>query len=120
MNARADDDGAAAHFRKGFRGHSISTLPYRGEGPPIPLLQLVSSGGGNIPTAPFLDDCIFLTSVVVTDHLDGALPLPPYRLIFNAIGDADLCRPALEAAIRLADKSPFPDLEEAKKALASL
>jgi glutathione synthase/RimK-type ligase-like ATP-grasp enzyme len=107
-----DRDGAAAHFHKGFRGHSISTLPYRGEGPPIPLLQLVSSGGGNIPTAPFLDDCIFLTSVVVADHLDGALPLPPHRLIFNAIGDADLCRPALEAAIRLTARSNAPVIND--------
>ena len=38
-------------------------LPYRGTAPPVTLLQLVSSGGGNIPTASFLDDCIFLTSV---------------------------------------------------------
>ena len=86
---------------RGFRGHAISTLPYRGTAPPVTLLQLVSSGGGNIPTASFLDDCIFLTSVVVTDYLDPALPLPPHQLIFNAIGDADLCQPALEAAVRL-------------------
>ena len=56
-----DRDSAREHFGKGFRGHAVSTLPYRGSGPPIPLLQLVSSGGGNIPTAPFLDDCVFLT-----------------------------------------------------------
>jgi tetratricopeptide (TPR) repeat protein len=103
-----DRDGAREHFRKGFRGHSISTLPYRGSGPPVSLLQLVSSGGGNIPTAPFLDDCVFLTSVVVTDYLEAALPLPPHQLIFNAIGDADLCQPALEAAIRLTAKSRAP------------
>src|ERR1700752_3149626 len=35
-------------------------------------------------------------------------------------GDREESRRELEAAIRLADKSPFPDLEEAKKALASL
>ena len=29
--------------------------------PPVTLLQLVSSGGGNIPTAAVLDDCTFLT-----------------------------------------------------------
>ena len=56
-----DRDGAREHFAKGFRGHAVSTLPYRGTRPPVPLLQLVSSGGGNIPTAPFLDDCVFLT-----------------------------------------------------------
>jgi hypothetical protein len=107
-----DRDGAQEHFRRGFRGHAISTLPYRGTSPPVALLQLVSSGGGNIPTASFLDDCIFLTSVVVTDHLDPALPLPPHQLIFNAIGDADLCEPALEAAARLIARSSAPVIND--------
>ena len=107
-----DRDGAQEHFRKGFRGHAISTLPYRGSAPPVALLQLVSSGGGNIPTASFLDDCIFLTSVVVTDHLDPRLPLPPHQLIFNAIGDADLCEPALEAAMRLVARSSAPVIND--------
>jgi glutathione synthase/RimK-type ligase-like ATP-grasp enzyme len=107
-----DRDGAREHFRKGFRGHAISTLPYRGEGPPIPLLQLVSSGGGNIPTAPFLDDSVFLTTVIVADHLDPATPLPALALIFNAIGDADLCQPALEAAIRLTAATRVPVIND--------
>ncbi len=94
-------DGAQHHFEKGFRGHAVSSLPYRGDKPPVTLLQLISSGGGNIPTAPFLDDRTFLTTVIVTDHLEPSAPLPPHQLIFNAIGDADLCQPALEAATRL-------------------
>jgi glutathione synthase/RimK-type ligase-like ATP-grasp enzyme len=107
-----DRDGAREHFRRGFRGHAISTLPYRGSSPPVALLQLVSSGGGNIPTASFLDDCIFLTSVVVTDHLDPSVPLPPHQLIFNAIGDADLCEPALEAAMRLIARTSAPVIND--------
>ena len=107
-----DRDGARAHFRKGFAGHAISSLPYRGSVPPLTLLQLVSSGGGNIPTAPFLDDCIFLTSVVVADYLDPNAPLPPHQLIFNAIGDADLCGPALEAAIDLIARSTKPVIND--------
>jgi glutathione synthase/RimK-type ligase-like ATP-grasp enzyme len=107
-----DREGALAHFRKGFRGHAISTLPYRGDGPPVSLLQLVSSGGGNIPTAPFLDDCVFLTTVIVADHLDPDAPLPPHQLIFNAIGDADLCQPALEAAIKLTARSKAPVIND--------
>lgn len=107
-----DHDGAREHFRKGFAGHAISSLPYRGSAPPLTLLQLVSSGGGNIPTAPFLDDCIFLTSVVVTDYLDPMAPLPPHQLIFNAIGDADLCEPALEAAVRLIARTSAPVIND--------
>lgn len=114
-----DRDGALAHFRKGFRGRAVSTLPYRGSGPPIPLLQLVSSGGGNIPTAPFLDDCVFMTTVVVTDHLDPATPLPPHRLIFNAIGDPDLCQPALQAAIRLTAQTTAPVINDPRAVMTT-
>jgi glutathione synthase/RimK-type ligase-like ATP-grasp enzyme len=114
-----DRDGAREHFRKGFRGHAVSTLPYRGKGPPIPLLQLVSSGGGNIPTAPFLDDCVFMTTVVVADHLDPETPLPPHRLIFNAIGDADLCQPALEAASRLIAQTSAPVINDPRAVMTT-
>ncbi len=123
MGAVLADEGdrvsAREHFRKGFRGHAVSTLPYRGEGPPIPLLQLVSSGGGNIPTAPFLDDCVFMTTVVVADHLDAAMPLPSHRLIFNAIGDPDLCQPALEAAIRLTARSTAPVINDPRAVMTT-
>ena len=107
-----DRDGAHAHFRKGFRGHAVSTLPYRGDKPPVTLLQLVSSGGGNIPTALFLDDTIFATTVVVADHLEPGASLPPHQLIFNAIGDADLCRPALLAAKRLTASAKVPVIND--------
>ena len=107
-----DRAGAREHFKRGFRGHAVSTLPYRGDKPPVPLLQLVSSGGGNIPSSLFLDDTRFLTTVVVTDYYDPATPLPPHRLIFNAIGDADLCEPALEAAMRIAACADVPVIND--------
>jgi hypothetical protein len=107
-----DRAGALYHFQKGFRDHAISSLPYRGTQPPVALLQLVSSGGGNIPTAAFMDDCVFLTSVIVTDYLDPSMPLPPHQLIFNAIGDADLCEPALEAAVRLIARTTAPIIND--------
>jgi glutathione synthase/RimK-type ligase-like ATP-grasp enzyme len=99
---------ARQHFQNGFRDHAVSTLPYRGTRPPVKLLQLVSSGGGNIPTAAVLDDCTFLTSVIVADYLDPRATLPPHQLIFNAIGDADLCEPALEAAAALIARTTAP------------
>ena len=107
-----DRAGAREHFRKGFRGRAVSTLPYRGDKPPLRLLQLVSSGGGNIPTALFLDDTRFQTSVVVADHLDPDTALPPHHLIFNAISDADLCEPALQAACRLAAQACVPVIND--------
>jgi hypothetical protein len=107
-----DRAGALYHFQKGFRDHAISSLAYRGTKPPVVLLQLVSSGGGNIPTAAFLDDCVFLTSIIVTDYLDPSAPLPPHQLIFNAIGDADLCEPALKAAGRLIARTTAPVIND--------
>ena len=56
----------------------------------MPLLLLVSSVGGNIPTRHFLDDRVFQTIVVVPEFYDLSQPLPPHQLVFNAIGDADL------------------------------
>ena len=107
-----DRAGAREHFAQGFRGHAVSTLPYRGDRPPIALLQLVSSGGGNIPSGLFLDDTRFLTTVVVADHLDPAMSLPPHRIIFNAIGDADLCEVALAAATRIVAGAKVPVIND--------
>jgi glutathione synthase/RimK-type ligase-like ATP-grasp enzyme len=107
-----DRDAAANHFRKGFRGHAVSTLPYRGDKAPIRLLQLVSSGGGNIPTGLFLDDTRFLTSVVVADFLEPDTALPSHQLIFNTIGDADLCQPALGAACRITAQATVPVIND--------
>ena len=59
-----------------------------------------------------LDDCIFLTSVVVADYLDPSAALPPHQLIFNAIGDADLCAPALQAAARLTARTTVPVIND--------
>jgi Flp pilus assembly protein TadD/glutathione synthase/RimK-type ligase-like ATP-grasp enzyme len=107
-----DRDGARVHFSKGFGGHAVSTLPYRGDKPPIKLLQVVSSGGGNIPSSLFLDDIGFQTTVVVADYVDDATPLPAHQLIFNAIGDADLCEPALKAASRIAFNAKVPVIND--------
>jgi hypothetical protein len=41
-------------------------------------------------------------------------------MALKGAGNREESRKELETAIRLADKSPFPDLEDAKKALASL
>ncbi len=103
-----DHANAAMHRRKGYEKQFITTLPYRGTRAPLPLLLLVSAAGGDIPTASFLDDRVFLSHVVVAEFCGPDVELPPHRLIFNSIGDADLCRPALEAAAALVKRSPAP------------
>jgi hypothetical protein len=93
-----DQEGAKCHRRKGFAGRAVTALPYRGAGPPVPLLLLISAVGGNIPTRNLLDDRVFQTFVVAPEFYDPQVPLPPHRVVFNAIGDADLDAPALAAA----------------------
>jgi hypothetical protein len=112
LSGLGDRRSAQSHFQKGFADCSITSLPYRGSKPPVPVLLLVSSGSGNIPTASFLDDRIFMTSVVVADFLDPSLPLPAHRVVFNAIGDADLCSTALAAAVRLIKKTRAPVIND--------
>ncbi len=107
-----DRPAARAHFQKGFGGHAIAALPYRGDKAPLQLLQFLSSGGGNIPTTLFLDDTRYQTTVVIADHLDPSVELPPHGLIFNAIGDADLCDEALRAACHLVAQSKAPVIND--------
>jgi tetratricopeptide (TPR) repeat protein len=99
---------AERHRRKGYERQFIATLPYRGTNPPIEVLMLVSGAGGNIPTASFLDDRVFRTCVVIADYFDAAAELPPHHVVFNAIGDADLCAPALAVAAALLERTTAP------------
>jgi hypothetical protein len=100
-----DAIGARRHRDKAFKHHFQTALPYRGDGPPVPVLLLISAAGGNIPTSTLLDDRQFQTTVVVAEYADPKIPLPPHDLVFNGIGDADLCREGLEAAHRLLERT---------------
>lgn len=103
-----DSVGAAHHRKCGFENQPPLVLSYRGTGKPISLLLLVSAVGGNIPIRHLIDDRIFATTAIYADY--WTKPLPPHDLVFNAIGDADLCRPAVEAAARLLTKTSRPIL----------
>jgi aromatic-L-amino-acid/L-tryptophan decarboxylase len=97
--AETDDQSAAAQHRQlGFGGRPVVTLPYRGSDVPVPLLLLSGTSGGNIPVSHFLDDRVFQTSVVFVEYYNPAIPLPPHRVVFNTIGDADAEAIALVAA----------------------
>ena len=91
-------DLAEQHRQRSYRARAITTLPYRGKGPPLRVLLLVSAAGGNVPTRFLLDDTVFAVSVLAAEAHTAATVLPPHDLVFNAIGDADLCASALDAA----------------------
>ena len=103
-----DEAGAVFHRRAGFQAQPIVTLPYRGSGRPVPLLQLASTTGGNIAASRFLDDHVFQTHVVFPEFVDRPASLPSHQIIFNAIGDADLSPEALTAAQSLLSASHAP------------
>ncbi len=102
------EDEARSHRINGFRGRSVKILPYRGTGRPRLLLLLASAAGGAVPIWYHLDDQRFLTSVVFVDVCDPDLRLPNHELVFNAIGDADLCQSDLETAATLLRQTTAP------------
>ena len=99
---------AEPHWEKGFAGRALVTRPYRGKGPAVPVLLLVSARGGNIPTQQILDDKIFAVSALYAEFFDPAEQLPKHALIFNAIGDADLCGEGLGRAEEIVRRSTAP------------
>jgi glutathione synthase/RimK-type ligase-like ATP-grasp enzyme len=103
-----DHHAAARHRERGYKNQPPLVLPYRGTGKPISLLLLVSAIGGNVPIRHLIDGRVFATTVIYADY--WTKPLPPHDLVFNSIGDADLSRPAIEAAARLLAKTGKPVL----------
>jgi hypothetical protein len=93
-----DERAAGEHRRIGFSLRPVTLNAFRGEGMPCSLLVLASPMRGNVPLNEALDDRTFLTVSLFVDYYDPALPLPPHDVIFNGIGDADLCGESLEAA----------------------
>ncbi len=103
-----DEAGARRHRDQGFKDHFLTKLPYRGDGSPVSVLLLVSAIGGNVPTSSLLDDRHFEITVLVADYADPMAPLPSHDLVFNSIGDADLCRDGLEAACAIVARTSRP------------
>lgn len=106
--AELGEPGAEGHWQKGFAGHAVAARRYRGAGPGVPLLLLVSARGGNIPTRPWIDDRFFAVTAIYADFHDPAQALPPHDLVVNAIGDADLCDLALRHADAMLTRGAAP------------
>jgi hypothetical protein len=99
---------AEPHWQRGFAGHAIVKQRYRGSGAAIPALMLVSVKPGNIPTRQILDDRTFDVTALYVEFYDATQPLPVHAVVFNAIGDADLCQAGLRKAEGLLARSAAP------------
>ena len=93
-----DEGKALEHLAVRFHNRPVATFPYLGTGDPIPILVLMSANRGNLPWHDLIDNRVFLIITIATEFYDRTKPLPEHRLIFNSIGDADVCESALEAA----------------------
>lgn len=106
--AQGDSEGAERHWRKGFTGHSTVTRPYRGTATAIRILVLSSPRAGNTPTTLMLDDRVFAITTLFPEYHSPSEPLPPHDVMFNSIGDADLCSNALKAACAIVARTRAP------------
>jgi hypothetical protein len=112
-----DAAGARRHRDLGFQADFVAALPYRGTQAPIRVLLLISAMGGNTPTATLLDDSVFQTTALVAEYYDGIMPLPPHDIVFNAIGDADLCGEGLAAACSILARANRPIINHPRAVL---
>ncbi len=114
-----DLEGARRHRRLGFAPQPLSRFLYRGRSMPIDLLILTSTPAGDVGWRKLVDDTVFAPTTVVAEYYDPTQPLPPHRLIFNAIGDADLSHSDLKAAEALVARSDAPIINAPAKVLAT-
>jgi hypothetical protein len=106
--SQLEDPDAERHGRLGFAGQAVTSEPYRGPGTAPSVLLLVSTRGGNIPIASWINDRSFSVHALHVDFHDASNPLPAHDVVVNAIGDADLCGAALEKARTIIAHSPAP------------
>jgi aromatic-L-amino-acid/L-tryptophan decarboxylase len=110
---------AAWHRRKAFQDRCVVIAPYRGEKPPITILELISTTGGNIRTDEFLSDRVFQRILVTTEFYDPKTILPPHQLVVNAIGEADGAPAALAGALAVLAHTNAPVINSPAAVLAT-
>ena len=114
-----DKEGAAIHRRQAFQNRYIIPVPYCGRGMPLVVLKLVSTLGGNVKLQRFLDPRFFQTHIILPEFYDRRTPLPEHHLMVNAIGDAEISRPALEASRAVLALSHAPIINPPAAVLAT-
>ena len=92
----------ARHHRDlAYAQQPLEHWPYIGSGPATEILVLTSSICGTLPWRPLVDRSVFRATSLAVEYSAEDQPLPPHALVFNAISDADSCRPALIRATAL-------------------
>jgi aromatic-L-amino-acid/L-tryptophan decarboxylase len=110
---------ATWHRHKAFQDRCVVIAPYRGEKPPITILELISTTGGNIRTDDFLSDRVFQRILVTTEFYDSKTILPLHQLVVNAIGEADGAAAALTGALTVLANTVAPVINPPAAVLAT-
>jgi hypothetical protein len=111
------EEEAQRHRERGFRRWPVTTALYRGTGGAVDVLVLTAARGGTFYTDAILDDRIFRTSTLTAEYYDPGAPLPPHRLIVNAISDADRCRTELTAMAQAFAGAAVPIVNDPRRVL---
>jgi glutamate/tyrosine decarboxylase-like PLP-dependent enzyme len=105
-----DPAAAAQHRQKAFADRAVVVAAYRGSQPPIIVLELVSTTGGNMRTDEYLSDRVFQRILIATEFYTPGTVLPPHHLVLNAVGDADTAAAALAGALAVVADTRAPVL----------
>jgi glutathione synthase/RimK-type ligase-like ATP-grasp enzyme len=114
-----DLEGMRRHRKLGFAPRPTGQFPYMGRGESVPLLVLTSTPAADVGWRKLVDDTVFASTTLVAEFYSPSQPLPPHRLIFNAIGDADLSPVDLKAAAALVAQSDAPVINAPANVLAT-
>ena len=72
------------------------------------VLLLVSGARRQHPNRQILDDKVFAVTALYAEFHDPTLPLPVHDVVFNAVGDAELCGEALAGAAAVVARTRAP------------
>ena len=99
---------AKKHRAVAFHDHCIVPAPYRGANPPIIVLDMVSTLGGNVRSTEFMSDRVFKRFMMATEFYTDSTPLPEHHILVNSIGDVDVASEALANAEKVLVRSGAP------------
>ncbi len=119
FTALGNPERASWHRRAAFQNRCVIPVAYRGERPPITVLELISTSRCISRITHFLSDRVFQKYLVVTDFYDPKITLPPHQLVVNSIGDADLAAVALAGAQSLLAHTTAPVINPPAAVLAT-
>ncbi len=114
-----EDEAAQVHRRAAYEGAAARIPATYGKDFRIPMLVLISGDGGDVPYKKLLNFHAFHVATLAVEFHDADAPLPPHRLVFNAVGDADRSPASLQAAIRALARTSAPVINSPAAVLAT-